>query len=206
MTTSPPTSAARHPLPAGIALPYSWDTEFGLLTDRFVLYDGVKLVAWTYLLVAVLFSAVFLVRGESEAIPALLSAFAFALAGLSLLGVLIMLVVFRNRVRAKVTISTHGILVESTSGAGKAANRLAIIAGALARSPATLGAGLLGRAGESVALEWSALRRVNAHDDHCVLSLMNRWRVVSRLYCTPENYATVSAIVAAHGPQPGRSS
>ena len=206
MTTSPPTSAARPPVSTGPALPYRWDTEFALLTDRFVLYDGVKLVAWTYLIIAVLFSIVFLVRGEPETIPTVLSAFAFALAGLSLLGVLIMLVIFRNRFRARVTISAHGVLVESMSGAGKVANRLAVVVGALARSPGTLGAGLLGRAGESVALEWSALKRVNAHDDHCVLSLMNSWRVVMRLYCTPENYATVSALVAAHLPRTRRAS
>jgi len=206
MDTTPPTSSAVRPLPANAVLPFSWDTEFSLVTDRFVLYDGVKLVAWTYLIVAVLFSAVLLVRGEAGMILEALRAFALAIAGLACLGILVMLLVFRNRFPARVTISDAGVRLESTSAAGKAGNRLAVVVGALARRPGTAGAGLLGMAGETVSLPWNELRRVNAHDDQGVLSLMNGWRVVMRLYCTPENYATVAALVAAHAPNARRSS
>ena len=188
--TTPPHSPA-----SDGSLPYSWDTEFALLTDRFVLYDGVKLWAWTYLLIAALFSTVLLVQGEPELVLPMLRAFAFAAGGLAFLGILVMLVVFRNRFQARVTVSADGVLMESTSRAGKVGNRLAVVLGALGRSPRTAGAGLLGMSQESVGLTWGELRRVKAHDDHYVISLMNSWRVVMRLYCTPENYATVLALV-----------
>jgi len=200
-----PASPAPQPAAAGPALPFTWETEFALLTDRFVLYDGVKLVSWTYLIIAAIFSPILLVRGEAETIPVMLRAFVYTLAGLALVGALVMLVVFRNRCPARVTISEDGVRLESTSRAGKTGNRLAILIGALGRSATTAGAGLLGRAGETVTLEWGELRRVNAHDDHCVLSLMNGWRVVMRLYCTPENYGTVAALIAARAPHARRS-
>lgn len=183
--------------PAGTpsALPYSWDTEFSLLTDRFVLYDGVKLVAWTYGLITVLFTVILLVQGEPESIPPLLGMFALVLAGLSLLGVLIMLVVFRNRFRARHTITADGVIVESTSRTARFFNRFAVVAGAVGRSPGTAGAGLLAMSREQVGLEWVDLHRIKTHEDQLVLSLMNSWRVVMRLYCTPENYQTVLALV-----------
>jgi hypothetical protein len=159
------------------------------------MYDGMKLVGWTYGLIAVMFTTIFLIQGESEDIPPLLGVFAMVLAGLSLLGVLIMLVIFRNRFQVRTTISAEGVLVESISSTAHFFNRLAVVAGAVGRSPGTAGAGLLAMSGEQAGIEWPELHRINTHEDQRVLSLMNSWRVVMRLYCTPTNYATVLALV-----------
>ena len=175
--------------------PYSWDTEFSLLTDRFVLWDFGKLLAWTYGIIVVMFSVILLVTGEPEDIPSILRIFAIVLGGFAILFVLIMLVVFRNRFQARATISDDGVMVASTSRIGKFFNRFAVVAGALGRSPGTAGAGLLATSGETVAIEWAELHRIKEHRDQTVLSLMNSWRVVVRLYCTPENYGTVLTLV-----------
>ena len=175
--------------------PLSWESEFSLLTDRFVMYDGFKVVAWTYGLMALLFTVIFLAQGEPEDILPLLGMLGLTMLFLTALGGAIMLAVFRNRFQVRNTISDDGVLVESISRPGRFFNRLAVVAGGLARSPGTAGAGLVAMSGEQVGLEWIDLHRINAHDEQRVLSLMNSWRVVLRLYCTPENYGSVRARV-----------
>jgi hypothetical protein len=177
------------------ALPYTWDTGFTLLTNRFVVYDGAKLVAWTFGIIAVLFTVISLAQGEPEILPPLLGMFALAVAGLALLGVLIVVIIFRNRFHTRNTITVDGVRVQSISRAARLFNRFAVVAGAVGRSASTAGAGVLAMSGEDVEVRWIGLYRVNRHDDQRVLSLMNSWRVVARLYCTPENYAMVVALV-----------
>ena len=175
-------------------LPYTWETEFSLLTDRFVVYDGAKLIAWTYAIIAALFTAISLAQGEPEILPRLLGMFALAVAGLALLGVLIVLIIFRNRFQTRTTITVDGVRVQSISRAARRFNRFAVVVGAVGRSASTAGAGVLAMSGEDRGIKWIDLYRINRHDEQLVLCLMNSWRVVLRLYCTPENYATVLAL------------
>jgi hypothetical protein len=177
------------------ALPYTWDSGFSLLTNRFVVYDGAKLVAWTFGIIALLFTVISLAQGEPEILLPLLGMFALALAGLALLGALIVLIIFRNRFQTRNTITADGVRVQSISRAARLFNRFAVVAGTAGLSAGTAGAGALAMSGEDVGITWIDLYRVNRHDDQLVLSLMNSWRVVLRLYCTPENYATVMAMV-----------
>jgi hypothetical protein len=48
---------------------------------------------------------------------------------------------------------------------------------------------------ETVAVTWPEVHRVKVHQARRVISLMNSWRVVFRLYCTPDNFAPVLAAV-----------
>jgi len=86
-------------------------------------------------------------------------------------------------------------MVKSLSRRGKVANRLAIILGVLAGRPGVAGAGFLGLAQELVGIEWREVHRVKVHSGSRVISLMNSWRVVVRLYCTPENFGAVRRAV-----------
>ena len=177
------------------ALPYTWNAGCSLLTNRFVVYDGAKLVAWTFGIIALLFTVISLAQGEREILPPLLGMFALSVAGLALLGVLIAVTIFRNRFHTRNTITVDGVRVQSISQAARRFNRFAVVAGAVGRSASTAGAGVLAMSGEDVRITWIDLYRINRHDEQLVLSLMNSWRVVLRLYCTPENYATVLALV-----------
>jgi hypothetical protein len=40
-------------------------------------------------------------------------------------------------------------------------------------------------------VNWRDIRRVKEHPQQHVISVMNQWRVLVRLYCTPENYGEV---------------
>ena len=42
---------------------------------------------------------------------------------------------------------------------------------------------------------WADICRVKKYPDERVISVMNNWRVVVRLYCTPENYSYVAQLV-----------
>jgi hypothetical protein len=67
--------------------------------------------------------------------------------------------------------------------------------GALAGKPGVAGAGLLGMSQETVSITWPEVCRLKVHLEARVISLMNSWRVVFRLYCTPENFSEVLAAV-----------
>jgi hypothetical protein len=86
-------------------------------------------------------------------------------------------------------------MVVSLSRRGRWGNRLAVILGALAGKPGVAGAGLLGMAQETVGVNWDDVRRVNIHAPARVISLMDSWHVVFRLYCTPQNYDVVQNAV-----------
>lgn len=53
-------------------------------------------------------------------------------------------------------------------------------------------------AGESGKMAWSEVRRCKEYPSLRVIALKNSWRVVTRLYCTPDNYSAVAEIVRSH--------
>ena len=112
-------------------------------------------------------------------------------AGLLVLLILVMLGFFWNRFPMGFSLSPQGAIVVSLSRCGRWGNRLAVILGALAGKPGVAGAGLLGMAQETTTIAWDDVRRVNIHAPARVISLMDSWHVVLRLYCTPQNYDMV---------------
>jgi beta-barrel assembly-enhancing protease len=193
------------PTPAAVTAPpgeIAWEIDMPLLTSRFILYDFGKVFLWTALFMIVLLSIAFALAGEFSAEDFLMITAMTGLAVfiLALLVVFVMAVFFNNRYRASFVISEQGVGYESRSRRGKWANRAAIAAGALSGRPGVAGAGLLAASQESMAIGWSEIQRVNEHAADRVFSLRNSWRVVLRLHCTPENYASVRALLAARLP------
>jgi hypothetical protein len=174
---------------------FQWDVEMPLLTSRFFLYDMGKVVFWTGLIVNLLLSVIFLAEGHLRGLQTVMGYMALILAGMLLLFLLIALVFFGNRYPCSFSVSAAGIGWESASGRAGAANRAAVVLGALAGSPGAAGAGLLAISGESRLDGWNEVRRVKKYPDERVITVMNGWRVTNRLYCTPENYAYVAQLV-----------
>lgn len=173
----------------------AWERDVPLLTNRFMLYDSAKLLAWTFLIIVILMSTILLVQGEPESIPPMVGIFGLMILGLMAMFMFVTLVVFWNRFSMRMSVNAKGASVDSTSRVGKAGNRLAIVLGLLARRPGLAGAGMLGAAQEHVGIDWREVHRIHEHPDAHVISIMNSWRVVLRLYCTPENYEPVLACV-----------
>jgi len=177
---------------------FQWELEVPLLTNRFILYDLVKIVSLTGLLLFLLLSIVSLAANRKMTLDALAAwgqLTALATLGLAFLLALIMLLFFLNRFPMRFTLSPRGAQVVSLSRVGKWGNRLAVVLGALSGRPQVAGAGLLGMAQEEVFLRWEEVCRLNLHPRARVISLRNSWRLVFRLYCTPENCSPVQAAV-----------
>lgn len=173
----------------------SWHVQMPLLTNRFFLYDMVKLFFWTGLILFAILSCISIASGHPGQIPGIAAVGCIILGGIAFLFVLISLVFFGNRWPMAFLVAPAGISYESQSRRGKIANRVAIVAGALTGNPGAVGAGLLAASREEGMLLWREIRRIKANPDLRSISVMNSWRVVVRLYCTPENFTEVVNLV-----------
>jgi hypothetical protein len=175
-----------------------WDVAFTLATNRFVLYDMTKVIGFTYGVMLLLVGSIVGFADGLGAVVAFARILTAIMAVFALLFVAVMVVFFGNRYPARYTLTAKGALMESLSRRARGTNVAAIVLGVLARRPGLAGAGMLAASEEAVSIAWRDVRRIREHPDHCVMSLMNGWRVVIRLYCTPENYEAALAFARAH--------
>jgi hypothetical protein len=203
-----PAPDAVEPDPALPADSLRWEAEVPLLTNPFILYDFLKLLVISFLVMQVLLVGMTIAieqRLKLETLAAYAKLGGAAVLALGVIMILVMLLFFWNRFPMRFTLWPRGAMVESLSRRGKVGNRLAVILGLLARKPGVAGAGLLGMSQETVSVAWPEVHRVRVHAARRVISLMNSWRVVFRLYCTPENFAPVLAAVEAWAEKGRRS-
>lgn len=190
------------PPPAPLRL--EWISSFPLATSRFILYDLGKVLFWTAAILLTLGSLVALAQGGADEPAsewfAAIGIFGLVLLGLGVLFLLVMVAVFRNRFRAWFSIGPEGFAFETRTRAATWSSRAAVVAGILGGSPGTAGAGLIAASQESSFTRWTEVRRLRLHPRHCVISVMNGWRVVVRLYCTPDNYAEACRLVRLYAP------
>lgn len=174
-----------------------WETAFSLATNRFTIYDSLKVIGITWAIMLALFGSIFAINDSLDSVWPFFTVLAIIMLGFLLMFMAIMLVFFGNRYPARFTLNDTGALIESRSRRARLANRAAIVAGALGGRPGVAGAGMIAASQEAVSIAWKDVRRVNEHPDQRVISLKNGWRVVLRLYCTPENYAAARDFVRA---------
>jgi hypothetical protein len=175
-----------------------WEIAFPLITNRFFLYDMAKLLFWTFLIFNGILLTIFLLQGEWNAVMPMLGISGLILLGFVILIIAITVLIFGNRFPTRFAVRPDGVFYWSLSGRASALNRAAIVAGALAGKPGAAGAGLLAASRESGGIDWKDIRRVREYPGQRALSIMNSWRVVVRLYCSPENYARVLDLVRMH--------
>ncbi len=173
----------------------SWEIGIPLLTNPRMLKTVALVVVLSVLVVLLLVGVVIASQGEWGDILALAKIFALVGVGLFVLFVLVMGVVFGNRLRTRYTVDEDGIVQETVDKVGKVGSRLAVIAGVLGRSPGTTGAGLIAMSNEVAALSWGGAFRVDAVPRRHLLVFRNAWRPIMEVYCTPENFAAVEALV-----------
>lgn len=184
----------REPIGDGSAVPASieWTYDIPLLTNRFMLFDIVRVVlisvASMYLLVA---ACGLLVEQELIVLPPLVF--------LVTTGIVLALFVFAsllmgNRIRARFVVGPDAVEYHAQRRE-RALSRLTIIAGLLARDPGVAGAGVLAATRERSVFPWTGIHRVVVHPRQRVISLRNSWRTVLRLHCPPELFDQVQDTV-----------
>ncbi len=183
-----------------------WDISFPLATNRFFLYDLLKLIFWTFLGTAALLTFMSALTGSLEHLPRLLPIFGLIMAGFLVLALLIALVFFGNRYPAHFALGEKALYWSSRSRRARRANRLAVVLGALSGKPSVAGAGLLAEAKNEGHIGWKDVRRFKEYPSARVVSVKNCWRVVTRLYCTPDNYDRVCENVRRLATRAGRAS
>lgn len=169
----------------------SWEYNTPLLTNQFIMYDLLKVWGFSTLSLGLLMAGIAVYDGNWRTLAGMAPVVGAISAGLLVLLILVMLGFFGNRFPMGFRLGPQGAMVVSLSRRGRWGNRLAVILGALAGKPGVAGAGLLGMAQETVGVVWDDVWRVNIHAPARVISLMDSWHVVFRLYCTPQNYAVV---------------
>jgi hypothetical protein len=169
----------------------SWQVNIPLLTDRFIMYDLLKVWGFSSLGLLLLMVIISLFDRHWQTLINMLPVVGLVSLIILVLFILVMLVFFGNRFPLEFVLSPDGAMVVSLSRRGRWGNRLAVILGVLAGKPGLAGAGLLGMARETVGVTWDEVRRLNIYPQIRVISLMDSWHVVLRLYCTPQNYDLV---------------
>jgi hypothetical protein len=169
----------------------SWEFNTPLLTNRFIMYDLLKVWGFSSLFFGLLMVGIAVYDRSWRTLAGMAPVVGAVSAGLLVLLILVMLVFFGNRFPMGFRLGPQGAMVVSLSRRGRWGNRLAVILGALAGKPGVAGAGLLGMAQETVGMVWGDVRRLNIHAPSRVITLMDSWHVVMRLYCTPQNYDAV---------------
>jgi hypothetical protein len=169
----------------------SWEFSVPLLTDQFIMYDLLKVWGFSSLFLGLVMAGIAVHERNWRTFADMAPLVGAVSAGLLVLLILVMLGFFGNRFPMGFALGPQGAMVTSLSGRGRWGNRLAVVLGALAGKPGVAGAGLLGMSRETTGVAWDEVRRLKIHGPARVISLMDGWHVVMRLYCTPHNYEAV---------------
>jgi hypothetical protein len=171
-----------------------WDIAFPLVTNRFFLYDMIKVTFFSCFVFILIFFVILAIDKSLHSLPGFLLMWALFFVAFNVLFLFIALFFFGNRYAARFAISEKGVSWETRSKRAKTANRAAVLIGVLSKKPGVAGAGLLGMSGEAGFMKWKDIKKIKAYSGPGVLTLMNSWRVVTRVYCTPENFLQVLEI------------
>lgn len=185
----------------------TWEVDIPLISNPNILGAWFKAMGATYLLSMLILGTIFIGTGEWRQLPLVAGMFLLVVAGLAVVGLLIMLLVLGNRFRAQFEIDKQGVRYTALDSRARTLARLAVLAGALGGSAQTAGAGLLAVSQERVSLGWKGIFGVRYQPKRCTIVLRNQWRNVMFLYCTPQNYTAVKAwvdqeMVRCSTPQP----
>ena len=186
----------RHTLPDqsdGLAQQrFCWEASVPLLTNRFVVYDIVKGTVLAGVILFITMTVIFALQGEPGLALEMLPVAAISLLAVLALLAVSALLVMRNRWHVRFRVDSVG--AQWVQLRPPRTGLLAALATTSAH-PTALGAATLRPATAGGSLRWSAIHGIREHPGSRVISLMNRWRVVLRLYCDPSNYVHVASLV-----------
>ncbi len=179
------------------AAPIAWDIRIPLVTNPVMLRAMAVASFGAGLLVAGLVGLLLAVQGEWGLALRMAGLLAAAGAGLFAVALVVMLLVFGNRLQLRFTVSADGVRCETVDRVARAGNRLALIAGLLTGRGGVAGSGMLAMAQEDQTLPWQPGLRMDVDARRCVIGLRNGWRTLLWVYCTPANFAEVRARIDA---------
>ncbi len=175
----------------------NWKIRIPLATNPLILLDMVKMFFIVYLIIALLFSIIFLSSGEMDTILPMLGMFGLILLGLMVLFFLVMLIFFGNRFEGEYRLDDKSATFNTTDKRAKIANRVAVGAGLLGGSLTTTGSGLMAMSNENQTFDWDWIQGYRINKAMKTVTLRNSWRNVLSIYCS-DNFAEVCEFVKSH--------
>ncbi len=160
----------------------SWTYNIPLLTNRFILWDAIRILVICIMILNGLIFIISVLVGDPLVLPIeIILLIVGIVAGLLLF---VALVIFGNRYFARYTLNAKEAEFEGIGWGPGGWHRLMkgllkIVAFFSLRSDPTEGQG-------AVSIKWRDVRKVNVHHGARVISLHNSWRTVIRLQCSPD--------------------
>jgi hypothetical protein len=151
-----------------------------------------KVIVISLAMMTSLLVILFLVTGASKAIVPILELTAACGVLISMLMLLVILVVFRNRMHMAFSVNEDEALAATIDRRGRAGVATATMMGAVSGKPGLAGVGLLASASSAQRVPWSAVRHVYYSPRWRTIKLDNSWRTVVILFCTEANYESVA--------------
>lgn len=148
-----------------------------------------------FIMIALVGGLIALTEGIKSALP-MVSMTLMIVGGLFVLSVVIILVVFGNRLSMSFVIDDKGVNARVVDRRARTANRLAAITGALAGRPGVAGAGLIAMSSEETGTVWSGIASASYDPRRHTITLRNDWRPVVYLFCTPQTYEEAAQRIA----------
>jgi hypothetical protein len=168
-----------------------WDLNVPMLTNRYMLAALAKIMLGSGGIVAALVSLLFGFQGEWQLIPGIAALLFCISLGLFVMGLVVMIFPFKNRLASRFTIDPDGVHLAVTDSTARTGNRLAFLMGLVLGSGSTAGSGLLAMTQESQILRWGGAFRAVAEPATCSIAFRNGWRTLLRVYCLPDNFNLV---------------
>lgn len=183
-----------------------WECDVPLLSNPAIMGGFIKLWAIVAVIIVVLMGGIVGLRERIDAAIALATLLLEVAAGLFVVSLLILFVVFGNQMRMAFAVDDRGVIAQVIDARARAANRVSIVTGALAGKPGLAGAGLIAVGDEQRSALWSHIESANYDPGRHTIALKNQWRTLLYLFCTPENYqAVATSVSAAIGERPAGS-
>jgi hypothetical protein len=176
----------------------SWESDVSLLTNPLIVRQMALVVGGGGAIMATLLSFIFAATGEWEAIPPILAVAALVTVGLAVLMLTVTLVVFGGRIRVRYHVDRDGVTWETIDRRALRANRLAILAGILGRSPGVAGAGMLAQARSIEFVAWDDVHAADVDARRRSVTLRDAWRPVMLIVADAASFEALRDRVAAH--------
>ena len=175
---------------------FSWQVQIKLINNRFILWNVVKGLIITLMVLFVIISLIFsLNSGLLAGLKfALIVCFWIALF-IIVISIFTLAIILGNRYPLEFVIDEKGITMKSDSNRAKKVHRLALILGLLGRSSATAGAGALGVSGEIETCSWKEIDSVKIYEDVKVVAAKKNIVQTMYIFCTENNFKEVSSLI-----------
>lgn len=193
MPTRPPPPVPDDP-PASFL---EWTLDVPVVTHPLMLAGYVKIFGLTALLMGALLSFLMVMTHSPDAIPAMLLLTGATTGGLFVVGLLASALIYKNRMSMRFRLDAEAAETEIIDRRARAVATATIVLGTFAGKPGAVGTGLISASDSHRRAAWRGIVSARFHPKHNAISLMNAWRTVMVLFCTPANYAEVAACVEA---------